>query len=199
MTEDGRSIRILSIMDEYSRFCLALEVRRSFTAKEVSKVLKKAIGPFGTPDFIRSDNDGPELVAKAMQTWLRSRKVSTVYIEPGSPWQNPFVESFHSRFSDECLNREWFINLPDAKACIEEFRKTYNTDRPHSGIEYKCPIEIYFPQAFDSGRATPLPPSKTCQPHPTNANVNLNPTGLTHHLVHFWGPGQMSISTFAKD
>jgi transposase InsO family protein len=154
VTEDGRSIRILSIVDEHSRFCIALEVRRSFTAKNVIKLLKQAIRQFGAPAFIRSDN-GPELVAKAIQKWLRLHQVNTVYIEPGSPWQNPFVESFHSRFRNECLNREWFINLLDAKACVAEFRETYNTVRPHSGIEYKSPIEIYYVQAFDSGRATP--------------------------------------------
>ena len=154
VTEDGRSIRIFSVIDEYSRYCVVLESRRSFTAKDVIKVLKKAIRRLGAPKRIRSDN-GPELIAQSIQRWLEAHKINTVYIEPGCPWQNPFVESFHSRFRDECLNREWFINLLDAKVCIADFQQTYNTIRPHSGIDYKSPVEIHFNQGFDSGRATP--------------------------------------------
>lgn len=156
VTEDGRSIRILSIVDEYSRFCIELKASRSFKARDVLKALKKAIRRFGAPKRIRSDN-GPEFVAEAISSWLKASGVGTVYIEPGSPWENPFAESFHSRLRSECLNREWFLNVLDANACIGTFRDEYNTVRPHSGISYRSPQEIYRPEGFASVQATPVP------------------------------------------
>lgn len=156
VTEDGRSMRILSVVDEYSRFCVELKASRSFKAKDVVKALDKAIGKYGVPNRIRSDN-GPEFVAEAIGSWLNSSGISSVYIRPGSPWENPFVESFHSRFRSECLNREWFLNLLDAKSCIEVYRERYNMDRPHSSLSYRSPIEIYDPEGFASVQATPEP------------------------------------------
>ena len=156
VTEDGRSIRILSIVDEHSRFCIELRVSRSLKAKDVVKLLKKAIRKYGAPNRIRSDN-GPEFVAKAIGAWLRKAEISSVYIQPGSPWENAFVESFHSRFRSDCLNREWFLNLLDAQACVGNFRQEYNTIRPHSSLLYKSPIEIYDPEGFASVQATPVP------------------------------------------
>jgi|TARA_B110000305_G_scaffold195317_1_gene219769 putative transposase len=156
VTEDGRSIRILSIVDEYSRFCVELKASRSLKAEDVVKLLKKAIRKYGAPKRIRSDN-GPEFVAKAIGTWLKKADISSVYIQPGSPWENPYVESFHSRFRNDCLNREWFLNLLDAKSCIEIFREEYNTIRPHSSLSYRSPIEIYDSEGFASVQASPDP------------------------------------------
>jgi len=156
VTEDGRSIRILSIVDEYSRFCIELMAARSLKAKDVVKLLKKAIRKHGAPKRIRSDN-GPEFVAEAIGAWLKKADISSLYIQPGSPWENPFVESFHSRFRSDCLNREWFLNLLDARSCIETFREEYNTIRPHSGLSYRSPIEIYDSEGFASVQATPAP------------------------------------------
>ena len=156
VTEDGRSIRILSIVDEYSRFCVELKASRSLKAKDVVKLLKKAISKYGAPKRIRSDN-GPEFVAKAIGTWLKKANISSVYIQPGSPWENAYVESFHSRLRNDCLNREWFLNLLDTKSCIEIFREEYNTIRPHSSLSYRSPIEIYDSEGFASVQATPVP------------------------------------------
>lgn len=156
VTEDGHSIRILSIVDEYSRFCIELKASRSLKSADVVKLLKKAIRKYGAPNRIRSDN-GPEFVAKAIGSWLRKADISSVYIQPGSPRENAFVESFHSRFRNDCLNREWFLNLLDARSCIETFRDEYNTLRPHSSLSYKSPIEIYAPEGFASVQATPVP------------------------------------------
>ena len=156
VTEDGRSIRILSIVDEHSRFCIELKAARSFKAKDVVKLLKKAIRKYGAPRRIRSDN-GPEFVAEAIGDWLKKAEISSVYIKPGSPWENAFVESFHSRFRSDCLNREWFLSVLDANACIGIFREEYNTMRPHSSLSYKSPMEIYDRQGFASVQATPVP------------------------------------------
>ena len=117
-----------------------VSLRRCFAGK--SRIRK-----YGAPKRIRSDN-GPEFVAKAIGTWLKKADISSVYIQPGSPWENPYVESFHSRFRNDCLNREWFLNLLDAKSCIEIFREEYNTIRPHSSLSYRSPIEIYDSEGF---------------------------------------------------
>jgi transposase InsO family protein len=143
-------------VDEYSRFCVELKASRSLKAKDVVKLLKKTISRYGAPKRIRSDN-GPEFVAKAIEAWLKKANISSVYIQPGSPWENAYVESFHSRFRNDCLNREWFLNLLDAKSCIEIFREEYNTIRPHSSLSYRSPIEIYDSEGFASVQATPVP------------------------------------------
>ena len=172
VTEDGRSIRILNIVDEYSRFCIELKASRSFKAKDVVKLLKKAIGKYGAPKRIRSDN-GPEFVAEAIGAWLRKAKISSLYIQPGSPWENPFVESFQSRFRSDCLNREWFLNALDARSCIETFREEYNTIRPHSSLSYRSPVEIYESEGFA------CPSTKPCNNQPSTANVQPKLPRLT--------------------
>lgn len=152
VSEDGRSIRILSVVDEYSRYCIELKAQRSFGAQDVLACMEKAINRYGTPKQIRSDN-GPEFIAKAIENWLKKNEINSLYIQPGSPWQNPFVESFHSRLRSDCLNREWFINLLDAQARLSEHKEKYNCERPHSGIKYKSPIEVY--EVSDCVQATP--------------------------------------------
>jgi putative transposase len=153
-TEKGKSIKILSVVDEASRFNVALEVGPQMSSEKVVEVLEAACERYGRPKCLRSDN-GPEFISKTIQTWVKERGVNTRYIEPGSPWQNGYVESFHSRFRNDCLNREWFINELDAKVTIAEWRETYNHKRPHSGIDYLSPAEVYFNQVPGCVRAKP--------------------------------------------
>lgn len=139
-TEDGRPIRILTVVDEFTRLALAARARRSFTARDVIEVVSELMLAHGVPENIRSDN-GPELTAKALRNWLSDNQVNTVYIKPGSPWENPFAESFISRVRDELLDREIFFTLGEAQVMLERFRIDYNTVRPHSALGYLSPLE----------------------------------------------------------
>jgi len=137
-TAKGRAFRILNIMDEYSRECLDIVVDRHITADDVTEVLSQLFITIGIPEHIRSDN-GPELTAKALRQWLKDLGVSTLFIEPGSPWENGYIESFNGKLRDELLNREIFTTLWEAKVLIESWRKEYNEIRPHSSLGYRPP------------------------------------------------------------
>ena len=137
-TADGRLLRLLPVVDEYTRECLTIEVQRSFTAEEVVATLQYLFELRGAPKYIRSDN-GPEFIAKAVREWLARSAVKTLYIEPGSPWENAYGESFNSRLRDECLDRELFESLPEARVIVEDYRLDYNHRRPHSALEYRTP------------------------------------------------------------
>jgi len=137
-THDGKAMRILTVIDEYSRECLALLVERTFTSRKVLDALAKLFIERGTPDYIRSDN-GPEFTAKAVREWLEKLEVKTLFIEPGSPWENGYNESFNGKLRDELLNRELFYTLNEARVLVEMWRKEYNTIRPHSSLGYKPP------------------------------------------------------------
>jgi len=137
-TAEGRAFRILNIMDEYSRECLDIVVERHITADDVTEVLSQLFITIGIPEHIRSDN-GPELTAKALRQWLKDLGVSTLFIEPGSPWENGYIESFNGKLRDELLNREIFMTLWEAKVLIESWRKEYNEIRPHSSLGYRPP------------------------------------------------------------
>ncbi len=153
-TEDGRALKILTIMDEYARFNVCLHVARSITSEEVIEQLDIAMAEYGRPGFIRSDN-GPEFIANAIDRHLERCGVSTLYIAPGSPWENPFVESFHGKLRDECLNREIFTHLLEARVVLAEFRHEYNHNRPHSSLQYQPPATIFF-RSGGPGAATEL-------------------------------------------
>lgn len=153
--ENGCRIRILSVVDEYTRKCLALEVRRQFRAGDVVEVLRRLVELHGAPKFMRSDN-GPEFIAEEVREWLRTSRVDTLYVEKGSPWENGYVESFHSRLRDELLNRELFLSLAEAKYIIRLWQEEYNCIRPHSSLGYLTPA------AF-AGRCAP-PGSATLRP-----------------------------------
>jgi len=140
-TEDGRSIKWLSVIDEYTRECLALEVSRSMTAADVVDVLVELAALRGMPRHVRSDN-GPEFIAQGIRSWLSAAKVQTLYIEPGSPWENGYAESFHSRLRDELLNAEVFGSVAEAKALALAWRLEYNHRRPHSSLKYQTPAEF---------------------------------------------------------
>lgn len=132
-TEDGGRLKWLPILDEYSRGLMSLEVARSMTAKDVVAQLEKLVEHRGAPQFIRSDN-GPEFVAEAVRKWIKNRGFKTLFIAPGSPWQNAYSESFNSRFRDEFLNVELFASLLEAEVLGEEHRYRYNHQRPHSSL-----------------------------------------------------------------
>ncbi len=140
-TEDGRRLKMMPIVDEYSRECLTIEVQRSITAEDVARTLAALFERRGEPSFIRSDN-GPEFIAKAVKRWLEACGVRTLYIEAGSPWENAYSETFVSRFGDELLKREAFTNLLEAKVLVEEYRNHYNRERPHSALGYRTPAEF---------------------------------------------------------
>ena len=137
-TQDGRAFRILTILDEYTRECLSITVARRITAQDVIYQLGELFLERGIPDYIRSDN-GPEFTARAIRQWLRGLGVKALYIEPGSPWENGYIESFNGKLRDELLNVEIFTTLFEAKVLIENWRKDYNQIRPHSALGYRPP------------------------------------------------------------
>ena len=137
-TDKGSTLKMLTMLDEYTRQCLAIRVERQIRSGQVLVTLWQAMIQYGIPEHIRSDN-GTEFIAGKIQRWLRVNQIKTLYIEPGSPWQNGYIESFHSRFRDECLNREWLLNLREARVVIEDWRQHYNTERPHSRLGYLSP------------------------------------------------------------
>jgi transposase InsO family protein len=137
-THDGKAFRILTVIDEYSRECLALKVARKQKSTDVLEVLSDLFILKGIPEYIRSDN-GPEFTAIMLREWLAKIGAKTLFIEPGSPWENGYNESFNGKLRDELLNGEIFYTLKEAKVLIEEWRKTYNTIRPHSSIGYRPP------------------------------------------------------------
>ncbi len=140
-TQDGRQLKMLPVVDEFTRECLSIDVERSLTAQDVVARLQQLLERRGAPDFIRSDN-GSEFIAMAVKEWLKDTGVKTLYIEPGSPWENAYSETFNSRFEDELLNREIFSNLVEAKVLVEEYRVNYNNERPHSSLGYLTPAEF---------------------------------------------------------
>ncbi len=137
-TSDGRPFRILTILDEYTRECLAILVSRHISSEDVIDKLFHLFIFRGIPEHIRSDN-GPEFTAKAIRGWLNRLGVKTLFIEPGSPWENGYIESFNGKLRDEMLNREWFSTLFEAKVLTEEWRREYNQVRPHSALGYRPP------------------------------------------------------------
>jgi putative transposase len=145
--ENGIGLKMLTVLDEFTRECLGLLVERSITAAGVVGFLEVLMLKRGAPENVRSDN-GPEFVAEAVKQWAGSEGIALNYIEPGSPWENGQVESFHDKFRDGCLNREVFGNLLEAKVLVEDWRRQYNEQRPHSSLGYKTPQE--FRRQFNS-------------------------------------------------
>lgn len=161
-TTNGRSIKWLSVIDECTRECLGLEVKRSMGANEVMEVLSELVLIRGVPAHVRCDN-GPEFIAQAIRRWLALSGVKTLYVEPASPWQNGFVESFHSRLRDELLEMEVFESLKEAKLLATHWRLDYNHRRPHSGLKYMTPAAFAGSLSPSAVGATPLPPPATAE------------------------------------
>jgi putative transposase len=144
-THDGRKFRMLNVIDEFSRECLAIRVERKLKAADVVDVLCDLFILRGVPAHIRSDN-GPEFVARSVQSWIASVGSKTAYITPGSPWENGYVESFNAQIRDELLNGEIFYTLKEAQIMIEDWRRHYNTIRPHGALGYRPPApEVFVP------------------------------------------------------
>lgn len=138
-TADGRPLKIFSVIDEYTRQCLTIEVERRMTGTDVVRVLDALMKLHGVvPQHLRCDN-GPEFVCSAVKGWLAKASVSALYIEPGSPWENAYAESYHARLRDEVLDREEFATLAEARAILSAWREEYNQERPHSALDYQTP------------------------------------------------------------
>ena len=135
-THDGKRLRMLTVIDEFTRECLAIDVSRRMTSEDVLERLSDLFLQRGTPEFIRSDN-GPEFAARRVRDWLEKVGVKTLFIEPGSPWENGYIESFNGKLRDELLNGETFETMREAKVLIERWRVNYNTIRPHSALGYQ--------------------------------------------------------------
>jgi putative transposase len=135
---DKTNLKLLCVLDEHTRECLAIEVARSMSSMTVIQTLARLMRLHGKPTFIRSDQ-GAEFTAGAVMRWLRDQNVGPVFIAPGKPWQNGFVESFNGKLRDECLSREWFRDLREARVLIERWRLFYNERRPHSALGYRTP------------------------------------------------------------
>lgn len=162
-TADGKALKWLSVVDESTRECLALEVGRGLTARRVTAVLARLFVERGKPGHIRSDN-GPEFIARAVRRWLTDRAVEVLYIAPASPWENGYAESFHGKVRDEFLAAEEFGSLREAAAMGSEWRRSYNHDRPHSSLGYRTPAE--FGAACPRFDAAPM-----CRPEDTKVSV----------------------------
>jgi len=137
-TRDGRAVRLLTVIDEYTRECLAIRADRHIRSFDVIETLTELMVARGVPDHIRSDN-GPEFTARAIRDWLGKVGARTLYIEPGSPWENGYVESFNGKLRDELLDREIFYTLQEVQVLTEQYRQTYNGIRPHSSLGYRPP------------------------------------------------------------
>jgi len=140
-TNDGRRLRLMTLIDEFSRRCLAIRIARRINAIGVIETLADVMLFEGIPAYIRSDN-GPEMIAKVLRQWLTGLGTKSLYIEPGSPWENGYCESFNGKLRDELLNGEIFYSLKEAQVVIEKWRVHYNTRRPHSALGYKPPAPL---------------------------------------------------------
>ncbi len=162
----GSKLRILTVVDEFTRESLEVYVAKSIPARKVIEVLEFLFIMHGYPEYIRSDN-GPEFIAREIQDWLGEKKIATAYIEPGKPWQNGVNESFNGRLRDECLNMEWFYSLMDARGTIETYRQYYNEERPHGSLSYLSPAA--FKKQWESvhGQGTGALP-----PHPRDLSLS---------------------------
>lgn len=154
---DGRPFKTLSVLDEFTRECQGILVATSILAEDVIAFLDEIMKKRSSPVFLRSDN-GSEFTAETVQNWLAEKNVGPAFIPPGQPWKNGFIESFHDKFRDECLQREWFSSLLDAQIVIEDWRVHYNTRRPHSSLGYKTPTN------FATQWVTQIQPAQTLIP-----------------------------------
>lgn len=161
----GRGIRMLTVVDGFTRECPAIEVGVSLGSRRVTRALEQVIAERGAPKSLRSDN-GPEFTSRHYLAWCEERGIVPIHIEPGKPMQNGYVESFNGRFRDECLNANWFISIMDAKQKIENWRVEYNSERPHSSLAYRTPNEyakVCSELTSRMGAIPPNPPATVCE------------------------------------
>lgn len=176
-TTSGSPLKWLSIVDEHTRECLALKVARGLTAEDAIDTLAELFAMRGVPGAIRSDN-GPEFVARAIRKWLGQVGVQTLYVAPGSPWQNGYAESFHSRLRDEFLALEVFESLAAARKLSAAWQDDYNHHRPHSSLGYLTPGE-FAARCAASAASLPSPPAQASSPLQQHSGVPLTPTFIT--------------------
>lgn len=174
-TRDGRRLKFLVVIDEFTRLCLRIEVGRGMMAKTVVRVLAELVQVHGEPGAIRSDN-GSEFTAAAVKEWLASAGIETLYIERGSPWENGYCESFNSRFRTEFLDRETFRTLPEAQVMTERHRLKHNHERPHSSLGYKTPAAFAAAWTGEGSAPTALRPPQSQNIH--QVTVSSTSTGL---------------------
>ena len=172
--ERARSLKWLTVIDEFTRECHTLRPERHLTAFDVIDELIRLMNEKGVPGHIRSDN-GPEFIAKAIRNWLARAGVGTLYVEPGAPWENGYAEAFQSRLRDELLNAESFANLREAQALAPLWKREYNEERPHSSLGYLTPVEFAARQPDLPLGATPLAPG---QASPSNEQRTLIAAGI---------------------
>jgi putative transposase len=164
-TRDGGPLKWFTLVDEYTRECLALEVQRGMTARAVTTVLAGVVGERGAPAHIRSDN-GPEFIARLIRSWMSAAGLETLYIEPGAPWENGYAESFNSKVRDELLNAEEFATLLEAQVLAKEWKRAYNEERPHSSLGYRTPAEF----------GAQCPRADSAKPSTEDTTVTIDPT-----------------------
>jgi putative transposase len=150
--ENGRLVKLLVVIDEFTRECLAIDVNQKIKGSDVVEVLRYLFAVRGCPAYIRSDN-GPEFVSKIVQNWIKNCGVDTLYIAPGSPWENGYVESFNSKLRDELLNRELFLHIDELRYVVDRWRMDYNHYRPHSSLNYMAPA-AFAAMYLEQGSAT---------------------------------------------
>ena len=156
---DGRTLKCLTVIDEFTRECLAIDVAGGIRSGRVIEILTQLVSVHGTPRYLRSDN-GPEFVARAILRWLQIAEIETAFIDPGKPWQNGADESFNGKFRDQHLSLQWFRNRAEAKVSIEEWRRHYNDVRPHSSLAYLTPAAFkakHLAESIDGGRSPAMP------------------------------------------
>jgi putative transposase len=173
-TSDGRKLKFLVVLDEFTRMCRRIEVSRSMTAKRVVRVLAEVVRVHGEPVALRSDN-GSEFTAEAVREWLASAGIETLFIEPGSPWENGYCESFNSRFREEFLSRETFRTLEEAQVVTERHRLKHNHERPHSSLGYRTPAEFAAAWVGEGSAPTAL------RPHPPTDTTPVSSTSTGLH------------------
>ena len=140
-TEYGQRLKMLTVLDEYTRECLEIRVDKRMDSRHVMETLEELIAERGVPRYARSDN-GAEFVSRRLTEWLREKGVESIFIEPGSPWENGYLESFHGKLRDECLNEEIFWSRGEAQVVVDWYRDVYNSERPHSSLGYRTPAEV---------------------------------------------------------
>ena len=182
-TEDGRQLKLLVVLDEFTRECLAIEPARSFKARDVIGLLQYLFAVRGAPEHLRSDN-GPEFVAQEIRRWLERAAVRTLYIQRASPWENAYVESFNGKLRDELLNRELFIGLDEARYVLDEWRLEYNHRRPLSLLNWQTPAAFAAtlednPVAGAFSAASPAGPPVGATPLPTAQQAINSPLILS--------------------
>lgn len=155
-TEFGQKVRIFTVVDEFTRKALCLRAEKKFRAVEVVETLSALMGTHGIPRYIRTDN-GPEFISEWTREFLASRGVEMIFIEPGCPWENGFVESFHGKFRNECLDEEIFWSRAEVQVIIERWRNFYNDERPHSSLGNRTPSEIWRDFSSPSGEEGTTP------------------------------------------